>query len=394
MTDETTRWGVSRNTWVLGWVSLLTDIATEIVYPLLPLYLTGVLGADKSLVGLIEGIAESTASLMKFVSGWLADRTGRFKLLVGLGYGLSAVGRPFLALAAAPWQVLILRLTDRLGKGIRTAPRDSLIAASSSLDQLGRAFGLHRTMDQCGAVIGPAIAVALMAAFHDQYALVFALASIPGFVAVGLIVARVRDATGPALGRPPHLLWRAFDARFKLFALSAGVFALANSSNAFLILRVQDLGVPTSWVPLAYMLYNLVTVLVAMPAGIVSDRIGRPAVMAVGYVAFALAYAGFGAASAPWQAWALLAGYGLFAGLTDGAQRAWIAELAPEDLRGSAFGVYHFIVGLAALPASLLTGWLWDHGGAPVAFYVDAGLAVLALAVFGASLRVKGRAHA
>ncbi len=383
--EDMTRLGVTRNTVALTWVSFFTDLASETIYPILPLFLTSVLGVEKSLIGLIEGIAESTASLLKLFSGWLADRTGKNKFLVGLGYGLSAIGRPFFALAASPWHVLLLRFLDRVGKGIRSAPRDALILAGSPPDRIGRAFGFHRAGDTAGAILGPALAMGLLAAFGGQYAPVFLIASIPGFIAVAVIVFKVKDAPGKHVGAP-KLRWHAFDRRMKLFVVAAFVFGLANSSNAFLILRASDLGVPQVWVPLAYLLYNVVYVLVSIPAGILSDRIGRPKVLVAGFLSFALVYAGFAMANAPWHAWALFAAYGLFSGLTEGVQRAWVGDLAPPELRGSAFGLFHFAVGMAALPASLMMGGLWDAFGPGMAFGLDSGLSLVALGIFLLSL--------
>lgn len=381
------RWGISQNTFVLGWVSFFTDLASETIYPLMPLFLANVLGADKTLIGLIEGIAESTASLLKIWSGWLADKTGKNKLLVGWGYGLSAVSRPLFALVTGPWHVLAIRFLDRLGKGVRTAPRDVIIAESSPPELVGRAFGVHRAIDTMGAVLGPGLAVILLPLFHGHYQSVFVTASVPGFIAILLIMLFVRDVPHSREAALPRLRWSAFDLRFKLFILSAFVFALGNSSNAFLLLRAQGLGISAMWVPIAYLLYNLVYVLMSIPAGVLSDRLGRPQVLLAGYLSFALIYLGFGLATQSWAGWILFAAYGLYSGLTDGVARAWVKDIAPEALRGSAFGVYHFAVGLAALPASLFAGFLWDKAGAPAMFLVDAALAVVAIALFLLSWR-------
>lgn len=380
------KFGISRNTFVLGWVSFFNDIASEIIYPLLPLFLSSVLGADKALIGLIEGIAESTASLLKLVSGWLADRTGRNKFLATLGYGASAVGRPLYALVTASWQVLGLRFLDRVGKGLRTAPRDVMIAESTSPEAMGRAFGFHRSLDTLGAVVGPGLAIALMMVFHQHFQSVFLAASIPGFIALFLLFF-VRDAhRGEARTLPP-LRWGAFGSSFRLFIVASFVFALGNSSNAFLILRTQNLGVAVGLVPVVYLLYNAVYSLTAFPAGILADRLGRGKVLVSGYLVFALIYLGFALANQPWQAWALFAGYGLYSGITDGIGRAWIKEISPDTLRGSAFGIYDFAVGLAALPASLLAGAIWDRWGASATFLVDAGLAIAAIALFLLSIQ-------
>lgn len=375
-------------------MSFFTDVSSEMLYPLVPLFLTGVLGADKTLVGLIEGIAEATASLTKLGSGWLADRLGRVKFLVGLGYGISAAARPLMALAASPWHVLALRFADRLGKGVRTAPRDALLVATALPGQVGWAFGLHRALDQTGAILGPGLAFLLLAAFAGQFQPVFLIAALPGLLSVWLVWARVPEIPPPARsGRAlPELRWASLDRRFKLYVMSSFILGVASASNAFLVLRCRDLGVPEALVPLVYMLYNVVYVAVSVPAGILSDRIGRPRLLGAGMAMFAAVYLGFGAAWAPWQAWVLFAAYGLYSGLTEGVARAWVGDLAPEGLRGSAFGIYHLAIGIAALPASLLTGWLWERFGPRVAFYTDTALALVALAVFLASLWPAGLA--
>jgi MFS family permease len=386
------RWGVSRNVLVLGWVSFFTDIASEMIYPLLPLFLVNVLGAPKVVVGLIEGIAESTASLLKLVAGWLADRFGRNKLLASLGYGASALSRPLFALVTTPFQVLSLRFLDRVGKGIRTVPRDLIIAGSTAEGHHGKAYGVQRGMDTMGAVIGPVLGVGLLATFHGHYQSVFLIAAIPGFLGVGLLMALVRSPAQATTAKAtwPHAQWHAFDRRLRWFIVAVAIFALGNSSNVFLLLRAQNLGLAATTVPLAYMVYNLVSALLSVPAGIVSDRIGRPRVLLTGYVGFALIYLGFAMATRTWHAWLLLAGYGVYTGLTEGVERAWVRDLAPPTLQGSAFGLYHFVVGLAALPASLLAGWLWDAYGPSAVFLVDGGLALIAIAVFLQSWRSPG----
>lgn len=376
--------GIGRNVFVLGLVSLFTDIASEMIYPLLPLFLANILGAPKSVVGLIEGIAESTASLLKLVSGWLADRTGRQKLLVGLGYGASACSRPLYAIVTGPWQVLSLRFLDRVGKGIRTVPRDLIIVASTEAGQHGKAFGIQRGMDNLGAVIGPALGVWLLTVCHGHYPTVFAWAAVPGLVAVILLATLVRPPAPQPPGNRTTLQgdWRQFDSRLRGFIVAVGIFALGNSSNVFLLLRAQNLGLSATQVPLAYLVFNLVSAILAVPAGVLSDRIGRPRVLLAGYLGYAAIYLGFAAATQVWQVWLLFAGYGLYAGLTEGVERAWVRDLAPATLQGAAFGTYHMVVGLMALPASLLAGWLWDSAGPAAVFTVDAGLALVAIAVF------------
>ena len=380
--------GLSRNTLVLGWVSLFTDMSSEIVYPLLPLFLVIVLGADKSLVGLIEGMAESTASLLKLISGWIADKTRRNKGLVTLGYSISTLSKPLFLLAGSPWPVLGIRFMDRVGKGVRTAPRDVLISETTAPEFMGRAFGLHRAMDTIGAVIGPLLAVWLLGFFHGDYRLVFASAAIPGALAVLLILWGVKDLPARPSGiQLPRFSWKIFDRRFHWFIAAAFIFGLANSSNAFLLLRAKNLGIPVHFIPIAYLLYNLVYVFVSLPAGILSDRLGRPRILLLGYVSYALIYLGFGFAASAWQAWMLLAAYGLYSGLTDGVARAWVKELAPGERQGAAYGLYHFAMGVVALPASVMAGALWDAKGPAMMFEVDAALAIVAIALFIVSWR-------
>ena len=385
------RWlGLPPNVVALGLVSLFQDISSEMIYPLLPLFLANVLGADKAVIGLIEGIAESTASLLKVFSGWLSDRSGRRKAWAVGGYSLSALVKPAVALAQAWPFVLAVRFLDRVGKGVRTAPRDALLAASSPAESRGRSFGLHRAMDTTGAIIGPLLAFVLLPVFSGNYRPVFAVTLIPGLISVALLLFLVRErhVQVPAGERQGLRISLApFDRQFRLFLLAVVVFTLGNSSDAFLLLRADAIGVPGVQIPLLWLVFNVVYALASTPAGVLSDRIGRRGVIVGGYAVFALVYLGFARASAAWHIWLLFAAYGLYYGLTEGVQRAYAADLAPDHLRGTAFGVYHTLTGLALFPASLVAGWLWQTIGVPAPFFYGAAMSGLAVAIFVFALR-------
>ena len=369
--------GLSRNVLALGLVSLLTDVSSEMIYPLLPLFLTSVLGAGQIFVGLVEGVAESAASLTKLASGWLSDRLGRRKELVVAGYTLSTLTRPLVAFALAPWHVLAVRFADRLGKGLRTSPRDALIAASTDAAIRGRAYGFHRSMDHLGAVAGPALAFGLLAMLGEQLRTIFLLAAIPGFLSVLILILWVSEVqVERAASREPRRAAR-LDGQLIRFLLVVTLFTLGNSSDAFLLLRARDVGIAVAHLPLLWMFFHIVKAATGMPGGILSDLRGRRGAIITGWLIYALAYLGFGAASHPWHIWALFAFYGLYFGLTEGVERALIADLVPAERQASAFGVYHFCIGIAALPSSLLMGFLYQRFGAGPAFTVGACLASL-----------------
>ncbi len=365
--------------WALGWVSLLTDISTEMIYPLLPVFLTGTLGASVAFVGLIEGIAESTASLVKVWSGWRSDRVRRRKPLMIAGYGLSAMTRPLIALSAAGWHVLGARFIDRIGKGIRTAPRDALLAASVPPEQRGRAFGLQRSMDHAGAVVGPLIAWAMLQWFVSDYRFVFWAAVVPMIGAMGVLVMGAKEAT-PSPSAMQHGTNAAFipSARFKSYLGALLIFTLGNSSDAFLLLRAQDCGIPVSHLPLLWMALHLIKSASSYPGGILSDRLGRKGLIISGWGVYALVYLGFGSATDTWHIWGLFLAYGLFHGMTESAEKAWVADFFPDSQRGRAFGVFNAVAGIAALPASLLMGVLWTALGPAIAFQTGAALALVA----------------
>lgn len=387
--------GLGRNIYISGLVSFFMDISSEMIYPIVPLFLANVLGVSKSAIGLIEGVAESTASILKVFSGYLSDRIGNRKWLMVAGYGLSTLTRPIVALATTWHHVFAFRFFDRFGKGIRGAPRDALIAESTEKEFLGRAFSFHRSLDTMGAVVGPALAFFLLGIFSNDYRMVFWLSIIPGIIAVLLIIFFITETNKPAteLSKRPKFTLKHFDWRFKFFVIITAIFALGNSSDVFLILRAEEKGVPAVMIPVVYLLFNLVYSISAIPAGIAADRFGKKRVILTGFVLFALLYYGFAVAVNATTIWILFGFYGVFMGLTEGIQKAFLATIIPEQFKATAFGVYNTIVGIAMLPASLIGGWLWDHISPSATFYfgtITASLSAILFIIFIIVIRKPG----
>lgn len=372
--------GVPRAVFLLGIVSLCNDTASEMIYPLLPVFLTSI-GASATFIGLIEGVAETTASLLKLFSGWIADRLGRKRLLTAAGYAASNVVRPLIGLATSGWQVLGLRFADRVGKGVRSSPRDALIADAAPSAERGRAYGFNRAMDHAGAMLGSLAAFFLMTSMHLPVRTIFLLSILPGALAVAFVlvgVGTVRDPAAAAPSAPPRLSLAPLGPRFRWFLVILAVFALGNSSDAFLLLRAREAGVSVEMLPLLWVLFHAVKSLSSIPGGILSDRAGRPRVLVAGWAIYALVYLGFSVASAPAHIWVLFSGYGLYFGLTEGVEKAFVADLAPPEARATAFGVYHFTLGLMALPASILCGYLWQNLSSTAALGTGALMAAIA----------------
>jgi MFS family permease len=370
---------------LLGFTSLFTDVGTEMIFPLLPVFLTEVLKAGPAYIGLVEGAADTVSSLLKLASGVVADRVPRRKPLVLFGYGLASAVRPFVALATHPWHVLAVRVTDRVGKGIRGSPRDALIADAAG-DRAGRAFGYQSAMDNLGAVVGPLVATGLLA-LHMSLRGVFWIAVIPGAIATALVVA-VREPAratppppAPAGGpRPARVLTPPLTSYLGILAL----FSLGNSSDGFLLLRAHSLGLSTAEIPILWSVLNASKVVWAWLGGDLADRVPRARLIAIGWVVYALVYAGLGEATATWHVWALFILYGVFYGLTEPVEKALLKDLVRPDQRGRAYGAYNFVVGITALPAGLLTGLLWRIWGAGRALEVAAVLAASAgVAILG-----------
>ena len=364
----------------LGLVSLLTDASSEMIYPLLPAFVTVTLRAGPAFLGVVEGAAEAVSSLVKVLAGRASDRSPRRKPIVVAGYGLSSAVRPLVALAIAPWHVLVVRLADRIGKGARSAPRDALLAEATPAGERGRAFGFHRAMDHAGAVIGPLLATAVLWAYPDVR-LVFALAALPALASFAVLVLGVREPArsaprakpaSAAPGQPP------VNPSLARYLAVLALFTLGNSSDAFLLLRAQEAGVPLAAIPALWAFHHLVKAAAGTHGGRLSDRWGKRAAIVSGWTVYAAAYAGFAAATTARQVWALFAVYGLFYALTEGAERALVADLCDADTRGRAFGLFHAVTGGMLLPASVLTGALWQSHGPGLALGFGAGLAALA----------------
>jgi len=380
--------GISRNVFVLALVSLCTDTSSEMTYPLVPLFLTGVLGAPATVVGLIEGLAEAAANVLKLVSGRITDRRGGRRAWVFAGYGLSALAKPLLALAAVWPLVLLARLVDRVGKGTRGTPRDAIIAASSDPATRGGAFGFHRSMDTIGAVAGPLAGYALLTWTAQNFRLVFLLAALPAVVGV-LLIGRVCEPRRVAPQAPSvssttvSFTWRGAPPSYRAFLANGVLFALGNSSDAFLILRAHNLGLGTLTTVLAYAVYNVVYAAAGWPAGILSDRLGRRGILVAGFLIFAVVYGGIGLATGSLVVWPLFALYGLYIALTDGVSKAYITDLVPSDQRGGALGLYAAATGGMSLASSVLAGVLWDRLAPTAPFYLGAATALGAAVAVG-----------
>ncbi len=377
--------GLPRTVVALGFVSFFTDLSSEMIYPLLPLFLVDVLGAGAIALGTIEGIAESTAALLKVASGWWTDRMRRRKPLVVGGYTLSGSVRPLIGLAGAWPIVVLLRFGDRVGKGLRTSPRDALIADVTPGNRLGAAFGLHRAMDHGGAVAGPLIAAGLLLIPAMTLRGIFLLAAIPAAIVVVVLIFGVNERMRPAAATADpislRLGWQAMGTPMRRLLLALVVFTLGNSTDAFLLLRLTDAGFAAAWIAVLWALHHVVKMGANLVGGHLSDRLGRRNLIIAGWMVYAAIYLGFGLTSSTAALVALFLAYGIYFGLTEPVERAWVAALAPEESRGSAFGFYHGAIGITALPASIIFGVIYAAAGPAVAFGTGAGLAVVATAL-------------
>lgn len=363
----------------LGFVSLLNDTAGDMINPLLPALVASVGGGPEAL-GVIEGIADAVASLLQLASGYLADRIGRLKAITMAGYSIAAVARPFLAVVTMPWQILLARFGDRLGKGVRSAPRDRLIADLAPVEMRGRAFGYHRAMDNAGALIGPLIVYALFGLGLGTRA-VFAWTAVPGLLSLLVLGIGIREVEKPTansgfeIGIPET-------PGFRRFLAASFVFTLGSSSDSFLLWRAREAGIPTVSAPLLWLVLAFVKVASSTPGGNLSDHWGRRNTIISGWLLYTAVYLGFAFASVQWHVWLLFAVYGLFYGLTEGAQRALVIDLVPDEWRGRALGVYQAASGVALLPASIGFGVIYKHFGARPAFIVGSVLALSAVLIF------------
>ena len=380
-----------RNVVAIGFVSLLNDASSEIIYPLLPVFLTASLGASAKAIGIIEGLAESMASLLKLFAGYLSDRLGKRKWFVVGGYALASFVRPFLGFAANWHQVLAVRLTDRVGKGIRTAPRDAMIADVVETDQRGLAFGFHRAMDHAGAVIGPLLGYLLVVLFvansttptAREFTTIFLVASIPAFIAVMVAVFFMRESPvhAPSDTEIPKLSLRGFDSNFKRFLVILALFTLSNSSDSFLLLRARQTGVSIVLIPLLWSAHHASKVVSSLFGGDLSDRLGRKRLIVSGWILYAAVYAGFAFVSHEVSVWILFLIYGIYFGLAEGAEKALVADLVKPEQRGTAYGLYNLAFGITVFPASLLMGMIWDWKGPTTAFLISAVMGATAAAL-------------
>jgi len=376
-----------RNVVAMGLVSLFNDISSEMIYPIIPIFLKTILGAPVAIIGLIEGVAESTASLFKLFSGWISDKLKKRKIFVTIGYSLSGIAKVLIGLAQSWPFVLFARFIDRFGKGTRVAARDALILESVEPQQRGRAFGLHRSMDSMGAVIGPILALILVDIYSENYRNVFFLAAIPSVIGVLLLILLVKEKKREAVlpAQVPAVLkfkWSDFSPSFKYFLLIMLIFSIGNSSDAFLILRAQNLGLDVTLTVGAYVLYNIAYTIFSYPAGVITDKIGPKKVLAVGLWLFAIVYLLFGFIQSPVFIWILFPLYGIYIGLTDGISRAYMSTMVPTEKSGTAFGAQQMVVGICVLFASIIAGLLWTKVSPSAPFYFGGIMAAIAAVMF------------
>ena len=383
--------GLHPNVFFMGVTSLLNDISSELIFTLLPLFMSNVLGTSSTIIGLVGGISDSTDSLFRIVGGWFSDKIGKRKLLTVLGYAFSTAVKPFMLLANSWGAVAGVRLGDRVGKGVRSSSRDALIADSVNEKERGRSFGLHRAMDTSGAVIGLIIAAIIVYLipgdrFHlekNAYHWMIIIGIIPAILAVVVLMTLVHERKQLAttakgdISKPTTIT--PFSNQFKLYLVIMALFTLGNSSDFFLILDAQHVKTPLVQVVMMLVLFNITYALVSMPMGVLSDKIGRKRVISIGWFIYGLVYLGFALSTSIWQIWILFAVYGIFYGICEGVARAFVADMVPTQRRGTAYGLYNGVVGLMALPASLIAGVLWDRIAPAAAFYFGAGLALLAM---------------
>ena len=363
--------GYKRNILFTGLTSFLTDTSVKMVYSVMPMFLISI-GASRTSLALIEGIAESTAALIKAMSGFWSDKIGKNKPFMLIGYGLSALIIPLYTFVVSPVQVLLLRFAERFGKGIRTAPRDSLIAGSTAEGESGRSFGLQKAMDNSGAIAGPLIAFAMLSALPGNYRLIFLIAGIPAIIAVFVIIFGIKEAR-----KNKHELFTKFHLndfppKYYFFLAIVFVFTLGNSTDALLLVKANEVGVKVAFIPLVYLITNAVSVLASVPSGSLADRVGKEKILIAGYIIYAVVYFGFGINTSTGAIISLFALYGLYSAATDGIQKAFISDMVDKNKQGTGMGIYNALLGITLLPASLIAGSLYDKVNSSVPFYFGA----------------------
>ncbi len=384
--------GFKPNVFYTGIVSFLTDTSVKMVYSVMPLFLMSI-GASKTSISLIEGIAESTASLLKAFSGYWSDRIGKNKPFMLIGYGLSALIMPLYAFVVSPLNVLILRFVERVGKGIRTAPRDSLVAGSVEKNETGKSFGLHKAMDNSGAILGPLLAFIILSAKPDDFRFIFLLAGIPGILGIFVLIFGVREAKKNKENLLRKFRFQDYPKRFYLFLVIVFIFTLGNSTDALLMVKASEVGIKVAFIPLVYLISSVVSVILAVPVGSFSDKAGREKLLIAGFLIYALVYFGFGITRNPYTIIALFALYGVYSASTDGIQKALVSDLVDGNKKGTGMGMYNALLGVTLLPASLIAGLLYDKVNSEIPFYFGAAMAVLSSVLMLVFLITKPKTH-
>lgn len=395
--NPTKFFGLSRNVIAMGGVSFLNDLSSDMIFPFIPVFLTSVLGATATFVGVIEGVADATASVVKIFSGRFSDKMHRRKPFVVAGYGLSAFAKPLLAFAMAPWHVLVVRFLDRIGKGTRDAPRDALLSLSVEKRKVGKAFGFHRGADTLGAALGPLIGFLLLPLLGGNLRNLFLLSFVASFFSVLIIQLFIKDVSKEAKESPKHVSRGKFKLAslgfpFLIFLIASVIFTLGKASEVFLLLRAEEVGVAVFLLPIIYFVYNITFASFSAPVGMLSDKIGHRNTFMIGMLIFSLTYFAFARWHSVFAIWFLFGAYGLYSAFTEGVGRAIVADLVSENTRATAYGIYSACTGLALLPASIIFGVLWDHLGSSASFYYGGMLGILALVLF-LFLRIKNHAR-
>jgi MFS family permease len=377
MNEKKKIFGLEKNAFFTGLTSFFTDTSTKMVYSVMPLFLLSI-GASKTTISLIEGIAESTASLLKAISGYWSDKIGKNKPFMIIGYGITAIITPLYALARIPIQILFFRFFERIGKGLRAAPRDSLISGSIKKNEAGKTFGFQKAMDNSGAIVGPLIAFLLLSIFPLNYSYIFLLATIPAILGVLTIIIFIKEAKAEKKETTNKISLKLLPKKFYFFLIIIFVFTLGNSADALLLVKTSETGIDKSYIPFVYMIFNTVSVLLAIPIGKLSDRIGREKLIILGFVVYAIVYYFFGRFNSINVFIFLFMLYGFYSALTDGSQKAMISDIVSKDLKGTGFGIYHAVLGITLLPASLIAGLLYDKVNSNAPFYFGSIMALIA----------------
>jgi len=379
----------NRNIVFTGIISFLTDTSVKMVYSVMPMFLMSI-GASKTALSLIEGIAESTSSLVKAVSGFWSDKIGRNKPFMIIGYGLSALIIPLYTFVVTPVHVLILRFIERFGKGIRTAPRDSLISGSIQDNESGKSFGLQKAMDNSGAIAGPLLAFILLSLFHDNYRLIFLLAGIPAILAIFVIIFRIKEAKKEKHELFTRFHFREFPAKYYLFLVIIFIFTLGNSTDALLLVKANEVGIKVALIPIVYLTTNFVSVIASVPIGILSDKTGKEKILIAGFIIYSVVYYGFGVTTSLGAIVSLFALYGLYSAATDGIQKGFISVMIDKNKKGTGLGIYNALLGITLLPASLIAGFLYDKINSSVPFYfgaATAGLSAILMLIYSVKFK-------